>query len=133
HLSQVPELGSDGGQGDQVISRLFNFFRPPYSASNEGKTESDRELDILRQFENALTVSRVGTTYAIEIGFQSTHPSHAAQIANAVADTLLVDQLDEQHQPMSKVPSRLQQRLNDVERQASAAEHAVVEYKTKNH
>ena len=133
HLGQVPELGSDGGQVDQVISRLFHFFRPPHSASNEGKTESDRELVILRQFENALTVSRVGTTYAIEIGFQSTDPSRAAQIANAVADTFIVDQLDAKYQAIAKATSWLQERLNELGSQASAAEHAVVEYKTKNH
>ena len=71
-------------------------------------------------------------TYIIEIGFESSDPDHAAKIANAVADAFIVDQLESKYQTIGKATTWLQNRMNDLRTQASAAERAVVEYKTKN-
>ena len=71
-------------------------------------------------------------TYIIEIGFQSTKPDRAAEIANAVADAYIVDQIDSKYQTIGKATAWLQDRLNELRTKASAAEHAVVEYKAKN-
>ena len=79
-----------------------------------------------------MTVSRVGMTYVIEIGFKSIDPDRAAQIANAVADGFIVDQLEAKYQTIREATAWLQDRLNELRGQASAAERAVVEYKTKN-
>ena len=86
----------------------------------------------MRVFEDRLTVSRVGMTYVIEIGFKSIDPDRAAQIANAVADAFIVDQLEAKYQTIRGATAWLQDRLNELRGQASAAERAVVEYKTKN-
>ena len=71
-------------------------------------------------------------TYVIEVEFQSTDPDRAAEIANAVADTFIRDQMDAKYQTIGKATAWLQDRLNELRAQASAAEHAVVEYKTKH-
>ena len=86
----------------------------------------------MNAFESRLTVSRVGMTYVIEIDFQSTNPDRAAQIANAVADGFIADQLEAKYQTIRRATAWLQDRLNELRGQASAAEHAVVEYKAKN-
>ena len=71
-------------------------------------------------------------TYVIEVEFQSTDPDRAAQIANAVADAYVVDQMEGKYQTIGKATAWLQDRLNELRVQASAAEHAVVEYKSKH-
>ena len=71
-------------------------------------------------------------TYIIEVEFQSIDPDRAAQIANAVADTFIHDQIDAKYQTIGKATAWLQDRVNELRAQALAAEHAVVEYKTKN-
>ena len=86
----------------------------------------------LRVFQSRLTVSRLGLTYIIEIEFQSTDPDRAAQIADAVADTFVVGQLEAKYQTIGRATRWLQDRLNELRAQASAADRAVVEYKTKN-
>ena len=96
------------------------------------RSESELAQGVLLAFKNRLTLNRVGLTYIIEIGFQSSDPDHAAKIANAVADAFIVDQLESKYQTIGKATTWLQDRLNELRSQASAAERAVVEYKTKN-
>ena len=86
----------------------------------------------MKAFEHRLTVSRMGLTYVIEIEFQSIDPDRAAQIANAVADGFIADQREAKYQAIRGATVWLQDRLNELRGQASAAEHAVVEYKAKN-
>ena len=71
-------------------------------------------------------------TTAIDIDFQSIDPIRAAQIANAVADGYIADQLDAKYQAMRNATAWLEERLNELRGQASAAERAVVDYKAKN-
>ena len=71
-------------------------------------------------------------TYVIEIKFQSIDPDRAAQIANAVADAFIVDQLEAKYQTIRAATTWLQDRMSELRGQASTAERAVVEYKTKN-
>ena len=74
----------------------------------------------------------MGLTYVINIEFQSINPDRAAQIANAVADGFIADQREAKYQAIRGATLWLQDRLNELRDQASAAEHAVVEYKAKN-
>ena len=101
-------------------------------APSKPKTKSDLEQRALEVFEKRLTVGRLGVTYVIEVPFQSTDPDRAAEIANTVADTFIRDQMDAKYQTIGKATAWLQDRLNELRAQASAAEHAVVEYKTKH-
>src|SRR3954451_14161120 len=83
-------------------------------------------------FEKNLEATRMGFSYVLEISFLSNDPDRAAQIANAVADAYIVDQLDVKYQANRRASSWLQDRLTSLRDQASAAEHAVVVYKQQN-
>ena len=83
-------------------------------------------------FQNRLSIKRVGLSYVIEIAFRSLQPERAAQIANAVADAYIVDQLEAKYQATKRASVWLQDRIRELRDQASAAERAVVEFKTKN-
>ena len=126
HLTQEPEfVGSSRGLIDSAIDLLLHPL-----ASNKPKSEADVAARVQQVFEDRLKVSRLGTTYVIEIEFQSTHPDRAAQIANAIADEFIVDQMETRYQTLGKATTWLQERLIDLQAQASAAERAAVEYQT---
>jgi succinoglycan biosynthesis transport protein ExoP len=125
HLAQDPEfVGSNQGLSGGLLHLFFGPKKP--------KTESALELRALDGFEKRLTVGRLGVTYVIEVAFQSSDPDRAAEIANAVAETFIRDQMDAKYQTIGKATAWLQDRLNELRAQSSAAEHAVVEYKTKH-
>jgi polysaccharide biosynthesis transport protein len=107
--------------------RLLHLRPPKNRVSESGLT-----LSALDSFESRLKATRVGTSYVIEITFLSGNPARAAEIANAVADGFITDQLEAKFQTIGKATSWLQDRLNELQAQAAAAERAVVEYKTKN-
>jgi polysaccharide biosynthesis transport protein len=96
------------------------------------KSEPDLTRLVVPAFEHQLTVNRVGATYGIAIEFQSIDPDRAAQIANAVADGFIADQMEARYQIIRGATAWLQDRLNELQGQAAAAERAVVDYKTKN-
>jgi succinoglycan biosynthesis transport protein ExoP len=79
-----------------------------------------------------LTIKRRAMSYVIEIAFQSENPERAAQIANAVADAYIVDSLEAKYQASRRAATWLQDRLNELRSQASAADRAVVDFKAKN-
>ena len=102
------------------------------SDDNSSKSELDRIQSVILAFEKRLTVGRVGFTTAIDIDFKSIDPDRAAQIANAVAEGYIADQLDARYQAVRNATAWLENRLNELRGQASAAERAVVDYKAKN-
>ena len=84
-------------------------------------------------FEDNLKVKRSGLTYTIDIEFKSLNPERAAQVANATADAYVVDTLDAKYQTTRRAASWMQDRLKELREETANAEHAVVDYKTKNH
>ena len=71
-------------------------------------------------------------TYVIEIGFKSPDPDRAAEITNAMADGFLVDRLDARYQTIGRATAWMQDRLNELRGQVSAADRAVIDYKAAN-
>jgi polysaccharide biosynthesis transport protein len=129
HLADDSEfIGPAGG----LIGIARNVKRLFLGGKDEPKSESERTRRAVQVFEKRLTVSRVGFTYAIGIAFQSFDRDRAAQIANAVADGFIVDQLEAKYQTLRGAMVWLQDRLNELQGQAAAAERAVIDYKTKN-
>ena len=114
HLTQDPEFVGPNrgliGIARNVISKLF------ISNENEAKSEFELTRRAVHVFEDRLTVSRVGMTYVIEIRFQSIDPDRAAQIANAVADAFIVDQLEAKYQTIRGATAWLQDRLERAAR-----------------
>lgn len=133
HLDQEPEFAKPNrGPIGNAIRLLLRPFKSNEARSGEKSADSRAVQRALQVFESRLKVRRVGLTYAIEIGFESTYPARAAQIANAIADEFIVARLEERYQTIRTAGVWLQERLTELRSQASAAERAVVEYKTKN-
>ena len=83
--------------------------------------------------EDNLKVKRSGLTYTIDIEFKSLNPERAAQVANATADAYVFDTLDAKYQTTRRAASWMQDRLKELREETANAEHAVIDYKTKNH
>src|ERR1035437_2111642 len=130
HLNEDPEfVGSGGG----LLGAIFSFVLSPF-ASDQDQAASEFELTrrAIRAFQDRLSINRVGMSYVIQIRFQSYDAEHAAKIANAVADAYIVDQLEAKYQATKRASVWLQDRIKELRDQVSAAEQAVVEFKTKN-
>jgi succinoglycan biosynthesis transport protein ExoP len=128
---QLTEDSEFVGSGGGLLGAMFGFVFSPFEAD---QATSDFELNrqAMRTFQNRLSVKREGLSYVIQIGFQSYDANRAAQIANAVADAYIVDQLDAKYQATKRASVWLQDRLNELRDQVSSAERAVVDFKTKH-
>jgi succinoglycan biosynthesis transport protein ExoP len=123
-LAQDPEfVGPQSG----LIGWISGLFAP--------KIQSDTKLDrtALTAFLAKRSISRVARTYVLDIAFTSLSPARSAEIANAIADAYIVDQLQSKYQATKRASSWLQDRIKELRQQASDADRAVLDYKEKNH
>lgn len=77
-------------------------------------------------------VNRTGMSFIIEINYRSQSPERAAQIADAIAEAYISDQMDARYEMQRRTNDWLQARVNDLRQQAAASEDALNTYKTKN-
>lgn len=128
HLIEDPEFTGSGGG---VLGAVLDFVGGLFS---NGQAPSEFELTrkALEVFEKNRTIKRLGLTYVMEIGFTSRDPAKAARIANAIADAYIVDQLEAKYQATRRASVWLQDRIKELRTQASAAQRAVVDFKTSN-
>jgi polysaccharide biosynthesis transport protein len=127
-LAHDPEFGSaGGGLIGTVLHSLLGLF-----ASNGPESEFALTRHAVGVLQSRLNVVRIGLTYIIAISYRSLSPDRAAQIANAVADAYIDDQLESKYQAARRAGTWLQQRLRELREEASTAQRAVVDYKNNN-
>ena len=124
HLTSDPEfVGSKPG----ILGSLLG-----YLSSKAPPSEADLQERAKAVFRNGILPKRVAGTYVIDIGFLSLSPGRAAQIANAAADAYVDDQLEAKYQVTRRAGVWLQERIQELQQQASAAEKAVLDFKKTN-
>jgi polysaccharide biosynthesis transport protein len=106
--------------------------RPPVITEEDKKTALRRETNAVHGLVGRLSVTRVGLSYIIEIMYKSLDPDRAAQIANAVADAYITDQLNSKYEAARRAAIWLQDRINELHDQVATAETAVVDFKKKH-
>jgi succinoglycan biosynthesis transport protein ExoP len=129
HLTADPEFMSPReGLFPAMKGWLFSLFAssggPP---SEEGLTRG-----AIGRLQSQLSTKRVGLTYIINIDFRAHSPQRAAQIANAIAEAYIVDQLEAKYQATRRAGNWMQDRIKELREQVSTAAQAVVDFKTKN-
>ena len=128
HLADDPEFVAPRSG---LLGALLGAVTSRFGAA-EPLSEAQRQRRALGVFEAGRSVSRVGLTYVMEIGFTSLDPDKAARIANAIADAYITDQLDAKYQATRRASLWLQDRIKELRTQASTAERAVVDFKQEN-
>ncbi|MEQ8327969.1 MAG: polysaccharide biosynthesis tyrosine autokinase [Parvibaculum sp.] len=78
-----------------------------------------------------LTVSRQRLTYVINIAFVSENPDKAARIANEIAETYILDQLEAKFDATRQANDWLSRRLDELRRQVQDSERAVELYRSE--
>ena len=128
HLVDDPEFtGRVGSLFQKLLWTVSDLFHRDAPASEYERTRRTAAV-----FADRLTVKRIGSSYIIQVGFESLDPKRAADIADAVANAYIVDQLQAQFQVARQAGVWLQDRLRELREQTTAAERAVVEFKAKN-
>lgn len=128
NLTADPEfVGPSGGLVGTLFRAVDSLFAPSPPPSEYASTRQ-----ALGVFQRRLDVRRIGLTYIIAISFQSLDRDRAAEVANAVADAYIDDQLEAKYQTTRRAGVWLQDRLNELREQAAIAQRAVVEFKNKH-
>ena len=127
-LTNDPEfIGTGNGPIVGLLSAIFGMDEDARSLS-----DFQRKRIAIRILRNNLSVRRIGLTYVLEISYRSPDPAKAAQIANAVADAYINDQLNTKYQAARRASIWLQERIAELRNQSNTAARAVQDYKEKN-
>lgn len=84
------------------------------------------------KLQTAISVTRLGPTYIIDIRARSEDPELAALIANAVADQYIVEQLEAKLEAARRQNLWLSERLEDLRTEVNAKESAVEDYRSES-
>jgi succinoglycan biosynthesis transport protein ExoP len=87
---------------------------------------------LVAAFDSRLSAIRLGFSTVIEISFNSSNAERAAEIANAVANAYITDQLNAKFDANRTATAWLQDRLRELGQQALTAERAVNVFKSQN-
>ena len=124
-LTEDPEFVED----QRWLASLIDAFTGP----NEGSPAPD---ELLRRasghLQSNLTISRVGTTYVIDIAYRSIEAEKAARVANAVAESYIQGELEAKYEATKRASLWLQDRIAELRQQAFNADRAVQSFKAEN-
>jgi polysaccharide biosynthesis transport protein len=142
HLTEDPEfVAPDDGlfstikgwvfNPSTIMEMVLNSFGS--SGSSEGQpSEFALTRAAIGRLQSHLIISRSGLTYIINIGFRSHNPQRAAQVANAVAEAYINDQLEAKYQATRRAGDWMGDRIKELSDQSTNAARAVVDFKVKN-
>jgi polysaccharide biosynthesis transport protein len=116
------------------LSFLSSAIEKAFGVGEERKPKSDeeRERAAVRSLRNNLGVRRAAASYVLDVSYRSPSPDKAAEIANAIVDAYIVDQLNTRYEATKRASGWLQERIEELQNQSDAAASAVQDFKTKN-
>ena len=89
-------------------------------------------IDEINRLRGALAVSRIGQAQILNIAITWEDPVRAAQLANAVSDAYVIDQLDARLEAAKRASGWLSDRLVELRQQLSASEEAVAKFRKEH-
>lgn len=131
HLIDDPEFARTG-LWRTLFSPLIWLFGGDNAARGLDHSEDERIEVALDSFLRQRAITRVGRSYALDVAFTSQRPAQAAEIANAIVEAYIVDQLDAKYEATRRASKWLQERMTELRTQATAVDRAVLDYKENN-
>jgi polysaccharide biosynthesis transport protein len=133
HLGSDPQiLSPNGALGGDWIAPVAKLLSRGGSNSLAGLSEEQLTQVVAGAVAGGLEVKRVGFSYLLNVNFSSHSPEQAVKIANAAADAYVVAEMKAKYAGLRQASNWLQERYQTLRDQASAAERAAVEFKTKH-
>ena len=134
HLTEDPEfVAPNDGLFSTIKGLVLNpLVLNPFGSSEGQPSEFALTRAAIGRLQSHLFISRAGLTYVMNIGFRSHNPQRAAQVANAVAEAYINDQLEAKYQATRRAGDWMRDRIKELRDQATNAERAVVDFKAKN-
>lgn len=87
---------------------------------------------VIEEFQQRLTLGRVGETYVMSIRFDATDRDTAAKVANAVAEAYLSDELEARFDAVRRASVWMEQRLSDLRLDVIRTDQAVQDFRRQN-
>jgi len=106
--------------------------QPQVSILTDQEKAVDRREALVDRVLGSLNAKSRGRSTAIEISYVDPDPARAAQIANAIADAYVEDQLNAKYDASQKATQWLSDRIQTLADQVRNADVAVQQYKAEN-
>jgi polysaccharide biosynthesis transport protein len=123
-----------GEQGGTAIA-VKDQTAPNGSTSPSSEKQGHEPGGDTAQFEevvNRINAQRLGLSYIIDVSYRDTDPNRAAQIANALADAYIEDQIDVKYRATRLATAWLEERIAEQSGKVRASEERAQEYMAKN-
>lgn len=91
-----------------------------------------RQREVLGEIMANVDVRRIGRTYVLQISYSSPDPELSADVANAISDQYLTDQLEAKYNATQRAGDWLQDRIKELRDRSIEADVAVQRYRTDN-
>ena len=131
-LKLTPELEqSSRSPMASFVRRVRGWFGEPPAGERADAPKHSAD-DIVAAFLDRLSATRINVSNVIELSFNWNEPVRAAEIANAIANAYIAEQLNAKFEANRTATVWLQQRLRELADQAESAERAVNAYKSQN-
>jgi succinoglycan biosynthesis transport protein ExoP len=107
---------------------------PGTDPSKDSPTAAEDQsiLDAINSLRGALAVSQSSKALVLSISITSTDPAKAAQLANAVANAYVVNQLDARFESAKQASAWLSDRLVELRQQLRDSEEAVTKFRNEH-
>ena len=119
----------------RVVLKERLFEAPPQGADASkddlATAEAQSILDGINSLRGALAVSRSGQAQVLNISITWGDPGRAAQLANAVADAYVVNQLDARFESAKRASGWLSDRIVELRQQLRNSEEAVTKFRSE--
>lgn len=120
------------------MNTALKYINPRFWFPGLSRPEFDaKSMDLARnaaidKFLSRIAVEPIGLSTAMKVSFASVDPEKAARICNSIADEYVEDQLNAKFEATKKTTQWLSDRIQELSRQAQAADAAVQQYKAVN-
>lgn len=136
-LDQLAEFGAKGNSRPAADVQQAAIADPPsgaqvFAAPESASNEATIPDEVLKKFQEHLSVEPVKRSRLIEVTFDSNDPKLAAQVVNTIADTYIQQNLEARWDTSQKTSEWLSQQLEGMKAKLEKSEDDLQTYADKN-
>lgn len=133
NIADLPEFNEPNNIVVGAIKAVSKGVKSLLSLSPEAPLLEDGvPRDVVEDFVDRLEVKRVNQTYVLTLSFRSRDPEMAARITNEIANAYLNEGLNAKYDSVKRASAWLQDRLQELRREALASDQAVQKFKAEH-